>query len=98
MEQLKPIVYEFSAYTCSEGGSPEAFYMAIRAPRILEETLACCELILPLRARPVIIHGVDGDSALELARHFVACWLDGVRLVDGDGHPVDLPPVPEAET
>lgn len=72
MEQLKPSVYELSAYTCGEDGSPEPFYMTIRAPQVLEDTLACCELILPpLRANPLTVHGVDGDGALELARHFV---------------------------
>lgn len=98
MEQLKPIIYEFTAYTCGEDGPPEPFYMAIRAPEVIGDMLANCQLILPsLRARPLIIHGVDGDQAVELARHFVEVWLgEEQRLVDSAGRPVDLPPAPKS--
>jgi len=100
MEQLKPIIYEFSAHACGEGGSPEPFYMAIRAPEDVSEMLAACQVICPMvRAKPLTIHGVDGDQAIELSRHFVEFWLSlgGVRLVDAEGRTVQLPPTPKAD-
>ena len=73
--------------------------MAIRAPEGVGKMLAACQVICPMvRAKPLTIHGVHGDQAIELSRHFVEAWLrmGGVRLVDSEGRPVQLPPVPKA--
>jgi hypothetical protein len=55
-------------------------------------------ILPPLRTKPLTIHGVDGDMAVELPRHFVECWLQDVSLVDGNGWPVELPPVAKTGT
>ena len=101
MEQLKSVVYRFSAFVRREEGSREEFSVEICAPEFSEFGDSVCRLLCHfLREKPFWIYGVDHDQALELSRRFVEANFEHMNacLVDADGEPVQLPPVPKAET
>lgn len=94
MEQLKPVVYRFSAFACLEDGSREEASIEIFAPEDSGEGDSVCALsCLFLRTRPFSIYGVDDQQALDLSRRFVEASLEhmNARLVDVDGKPIALP-------
>ena len=99
MEQLKSVVYRFSAFVRREDGSRVEFSMEIFAPEDSGEADSVCQLSCPfLRAKPFSIFGVDHQQALDLSRRFVESNFEQMNacLVDADGKPVQLPPVPKA--
>lgn len=99
MEQLKSVVYRFSAFARREDGSREEFAMEISALEDSGKGYSVCHLSCPfLRSKPYSIHGVDHRQALELSRRFVEINLEHMNacLVDADGEPMELPPIPAA--
>ena len=101
MEQLKSVVYRVSAFVRREDGLREEFSMEISAPEDSGEGDSVCQLSCPfLRAKPFSIFGVDHQQALDLSRRFVEANFEHMNacLVDAGGKPVQLPPVPKAET
>lgn len=101
MEQLKSVAYRFSAFARAADGTLTEFCVAISPPEARGEGDSFCHILCPfLRAKPFTIYGVDHEQALDLSRRFVELSLEHreVELVDADGRPVPLPPVPQAGT
>ena len=99
MEQLDQPVYRFDGFARRENGTIEPISIAIFAPKDSGKGDSVCLLCCPfLRAKPFSIHGVDHDQALELSRRYIEWDLGYMNacLVDADGEPVELPPVPKA--
>jgi hypothetical protein len=97
MEQLGPIACEFSAFVRREDGSPAEFSFAISHPRDSGEGDSVCSVFCPfLRTKPYQIYGVDHEQALQLSRRFIEINLEcrNLALVDAQGQPLELPPVP----
>ena len=97
MEQLGQVIYRFSAFARLTDGSLRDFWVEIASPEECSEWESVCRVSCPfLRDAPFHIRGVDAEQALELARRFIESMLeDDVQLVDAEGRPVKLPPVPD---
>ena len=101
MEKLKNIVYRFEGFARSEDGGLSELSVAISAPEDSGKGDSVCLLYCSyIDATALSIYGVDHDQALELSRRFVEASLEhmNVTLVDAEDKPIDLPPVPKAET
>ena len=75
-------------------------YLNRFAPEDSGEGDSVCQLACPfLPAKPFSIFGVDHEQALELSRRFVEASLEHMNacLVDADGKPLSLPPVPATD-
>jgi hypothetical protein len=99
MEQLDQPVYQFDGFVRSEKGTIEPISIAVFAPTDSGKGDSVCLLCCPfLRTKPFSIYGVDHDQALELSRRYVEMHMEYMNacIVDADGKPVELPPVPKA--
>lgn len=93
-------MYRFSAFARSKDGTTDVLSVAISAPADSGEGDSVCLLCCPLLgAKPISIYGVDHEQALELSRRFVEASLEymDATLVDAEGRPIELPPVPKLE-
>jgi hypothetical protein len=98
---MKQPIYSFSAVVRGEDGTEHPFHVEIAAPEDTGEGDSVCMVSCPfLRAKPFSIFGVDHAQAVELSRRFIEINLEHLagHLVDADGAPVELPPVPAAST
>ncbi|MEQ8832706.1 MAG: hypothetical protein RLW87_23070 [Alphaproteobacteria bacterium] len=71
--------------------------MAITSPRDSGMGESVCSTFIPfLRAKPFRIYGVDHEQALELSHRLIESMIaaQDFEVVDGDGVPVALPPLP----
>lgn len=97
MEPLEPTSYRFSAFARREDGTLTEVSVAIACPRVDTDGIAGCKVFIPfLRAKPFEIFGIDDEQALELSHRFILSMTEAqdFELVDGDGVPVALPPLP----
>jgi len=100
MERLRPIIYRVSAFARREDGTVQPFLAEVSAPEDTGKGDSVCSVSCPyLRAKPFSIYGIDDKQAIELSRRFIESNLEhmNVCLVDADGSPVELPPVPTAQ-
>ena len=97
MEQLGPIIYRVAAFARSEDGTVQPFVAEVSAPEDSGKGDSVCAVSCPyLRAKPFSIYGVDHSQAVELSRWFIERSLAdmSVGLVDSEGEPTALPPLP----
>ena len=82
--------YELHAFE-GEGEDRKPFYLQISPPSFSPD-LECysCRVHAPsLFANDKRAHGIDADQARSLAIRLVEIVLDGRKIVDSDGEPID---------
>ena len=100
MEQLKSVIYRYSGLVRLADGVVEELALEVSAPEPSGKGDSVCRLSCPFVAEKTLsIYGVDDEQALELSRRFVEASLEHMNacLVDADGNPVSLPPVPATD-